>query len=331
MSTENKSRILTWIASVGVAMLFLLISSCTAAQPENPNRTTIMIKAPDAMVTAFQKAFDRLGWSEEYIVEATNDINKANFVVWEGMNQKGELIAYSPIVAVFNSDGDYNESLTEKGVFVKSELNESYEDFDFYKVIQEAISETECEFKIYYPSKDSNSWDEFYSFMLFTVNDGYYPGTDREMEDAKHVVEKFLNSKYAEPFNNNTIQRSNGIAKNSIYFMAYADLARVYEQSGGFSCRVMYPKTVVYHSYYATYDELGKVVYDSLEADDPSFWEGINNAGYSYLRNKGYNTKYSTYVTSIGKNVYGQRTTFNGVEIPGAEIYIYNEEAKKDE
>ena len=330
MSTENKNRILTWIASVGVAMLFLLISSCTATN-ENPNRTTILIKAPDLMVTAFQNAFDRLGWSEDYILEATNDINKANFVVREGMNQKGELIAYSPIVAVFNSDSDYEESLIEKGIFVKSELNESDEDFDFYKVIQEAISGTKCEFKIYYPSKDSNSWDEFYNFMLFSVNDGYYPGTDKEMEDAKHVVEKFLNSKYAEPFNNNTIQRSNGIAKNSIYFMAYADLARVYKQSGGFSCRVMYPKTVVYHSYYATYDELGKVVYDSLEADNTSFFEGLNNVGYAYLRDKGYNTKYSNYVTSIGNAVWGLRTTFNGVEIPGAEIYIYNEEAKKDE
>ena len=220
MSNNNQKRIDTWIVAVGVAVLLLLISNWTKV---NPDRTTILVKAPEPMVTAFQNAFDELNLDKDYIIEATDDLTKANFVVREGMNEEGKLIAYSPIVAVFNADNDYKDSLTEKGIFVTSEFDSNYEDFDFSKVIQEAISKKGCEFKVYYPIRDSGSWEEFYSFMLFTVNDGYYPGTVEEMTKAKQTIEKFLNSKYAEPFNNNTIERSNGIARNSIYFMAYAD------------------------------------------------------------------------------------------------------------
>lgn len=316
MNNTNKKRILTWAIVVGISVILLLISNLISEWTYvNPNPTTIFVNAPETMVTAFENTFKKLGLNKDYVIETTDDVAKANFVVEEGMNGEGKLIAYSPIVAVFNSDSQYKNSLKEKEIFVKSEIAPDYEDFDFNKVIQEAISENGCDFKIYYPSKNSGSWDEFYSFMLFTVNDGYYPITDEEMERTKKIVEKFLNSKYAEPFNNATVERNHGIPENSIYFMAYADLARVYELSGAFSCRIMYPKTVVYHSYYAQYDELGEIIYDSLEDNK-----------YSFLRKEGYNTKYSRSVSSIGDYVYGGRNTFNGVEIPGAEISIYKEE-----
>ena len=331
MSGGNKNRIMSWIVAVVIAGIFVLLSNWLTPPEANPNRTTILVKAPETMVTAFKRTFEELELNRDYAIEVTDDVTKANFVVKEGMSKEGKLIAYSPIVAVFNNDSEYRESLKEKNIFVPSEVDSDEDDFDFNKVIKEALSGNECEFKVYYPSKDSDTWEEFYNFMLFTVNDGYYPGTDKEMENAKQVVDEFLNSKYAEPFNNNTIERSNGVAKNSIYFMAYADLVRVQEQTGGFYARVMYPKTVVYHSYYATYDELGKVLYDALDDDDYDFfifW--TDNVGYTYLRNKGYNTKYSTYVYEPG-HVYGKRTTFNGVEIPGAEINIHDEEANNNE
>ena len=147
---------------------------------------------------------------------------------------------------------------------------------------------------------------------------------------ANQIINEFFDSKYAEPYNNNTIERSNGIAKNSIYFMAWADLRRLYSQSGGgFDCIAMYPKTVVYHSYYATYDELGKVIYDTFEADKDGFFDPIIDVGYWFLRAEGYNTRYSQYAGSVGN--MGQRKEFNGVEIPGAEINIHDEEANNDE
>lgn len=323
MNKSTKNRFITWLVAVGVAVVLLLISNCTQV---NPNRTTILVKAPAPMVTAFQNAFDNLKLDKEYIIEATDDESKANFVVAEGMNKEGKLIAYSPFVAVFNSDEDYEKSLIEKEIFVTSKVDSDYNDFDLKKVIQEALSGKECEYKVYYPSKDSNSWEEFYNFMLFTVNDGFYPGTTEEMEEAKRITEEFLNSKYAEPFNNNAIERSNGIPQNSIYIMAYADLARVYKQTGGFSCRVMYPTTTVYHSYYATYDELGKVVYDCLYTPIESFTLSTKAVGCYQLRVQGYHAKYNTGVYSLGSNVYGLRDYFNAVEIPGTDISILTEE-----
>lgn len=323
MTNAIKKRLLTWLVAIGIAVIFILISNKTTV---NPNRTTIFVKAPEPMVNAFNNAFEELKLDKEYIIEATEDHTKANFIVREGMNKEGKLIAYSPIVAVFNADKDYKNSLIEKEIFITSDIDANYEDFDFNKVVQEVISEKGSEFKVYYPSKKSDSWDEFYNFMLFTVNDGYYPATAEEVESSKQTVDKFLSSKNSEPFNNNTIHKNNGIPKNSIYFMAYADLARVYEQSGGFSCRVMYPKTVVYHSYYATYDELGKIIYDSLETDIDKFLSYIDNVGYIYLRYEGYNTKYSSSTSSISDTVYGARRTFNGVEIPSAEISIHKED-----
>ena len=330
MRKSSKNRILAWIWAVVIAGVFMLLSDWLMPPELNPNRTTILVKAPDFMVTAFELTFEDLGLNKDYAIEVTDDVTKANFVVREGMNKEGKLIAYSPIISVQSSDTEYKESLRKKGILVTSEVDVEYEDFDFYKVIQEALSETGTEFKVYYPSKDSESWEEFYSFMLFTVNDGYYPGTVEEMRHAVQITNEFLNSKYAEPYNNSTIERSNGIAKNSIYFMAWADLRRLYLQSGGgFSCTAMYPKTVVYHSYYATYDELGKVGYDTFVTDLDGFFEATENVGYWYLRSVGYNTKYSQYAAAVGN--MGQRQEFNGVEIPGAEINIHGEEANNDE
>lgn len=328
MNKSTKTRYKIWIIAIGLAAIFLMISNWLGV---NPNRTTILVKAPAPMITAFEKSFDNLKLDKEYIIEATDDASKANFVVTEGMNQEGKLIAYSPFVAVFNSDAEYEKSLIEKEIFVTSKVDSSYNDFDFKKVIQEALSGKECVYKVYYPSKDSNSWEEFYNFMLFTVNDGFYPGTAEEMEKAKLITEEFLNSKYAEPYNNNTIERSNGIPQNSIYIMAYADLARVYKQTGGFSCRVMYPITTVYHSYYATYDELGKVVYDCLNTPLESFTLSTKAVGYYQFRVQGYHAKYNTGVYSMGNNVYGLRSYFNAVEIPGTDISILSEEENNNE
>lgn len=330
MDNANRSRFIMWIAGIVVALLFILISNWTIEKPV-PN--TILVKAPEPMVEAFQKTFDRIKFDKEYEIEITEDVNKANFVVAEGV-EDGELLAYSPIVAIFNSEEDYLKSLTEKGYFVTSDIDSDYEDFDFNKVVEEAISGN-CEFKIYYPSKDSDTWDEFYNFMIYTVNDGYYPNAIEDMEHSKEVIEKFLNSKYAEPLNIDTVERINGFTKNSIYLMPYADLVRLYNQSGKFTCHIMYPKTVVYHNYFATFDELGKKIYDSLDLDSGGLFS-ISNFGYSNLRDKGYNTKYSSNYYKIGrfqKNapvyqdavVTGHRSKFNGVEIPGAEIAIYEE------
>jgi hypothetical protein len=325
MSKATKLRILIWGISLGVAAILLIISNATY---ENPNKTTIFVKAPETMVGAFERAFDKLKLDKDYIIEAVTDEKMANFVVREGINKEGDLIAYSPFVAVLNSLEEHYNELSEEEILVKSATDGDYNDLDFLKVINMAIEGKDCRFKIYYPSKDSDSWEEFYNFMLLTVNDGYYPTEATELEESKSKVEKFLSTKYAEPFNNNTLQRSNGIPKDSIYIMAYSDLVRVYKQTGGFNCRIIYPMTTVYHSYYATYDELGKIIYDCLGTPLETFSISTKGIGYNYLREYGYNTRNSMYVYAVGT---GSRKFFNAVEIPGEEVLKDIEEAKSYE
>ena len=117
MSKENNKRIIIWIIAIVVAALFLGLSY---KPTQNPNRTTILIKAPEPMVIAFQNAFEELKLDKDYIIKETKDDSKANFIVREGMKKEGELIAYSPIVAVFNADKDYKDSLIKKEIFVKA-------------------------------------------------------------------------------------------------------------------------------------------------------------------------------------------------------------------
>lgn len=310
MGKAIKIHLIAWGIGICLAVLFILISNATY---ENPNKTKILVKAPSQMISSFQCTFDKLRWDKDYIIESTDNVDEANFVVYEGVNQPGEIIAVSPIVAVFNSDGEYIDSLTEKGYFVTSESDSSYLDFDFNKVIQEIVNGNDSDFRIYCPSEDSASWEEFCAFLFFTVNDGYYPKSDEEIAQSKEIIEKFLNSKYVIPYDNSTIYSCKGIAKNNIYFMTYADLDRVYTFSGGLACQIMYPKYVVHHSYYATHDEVGRLVYESLEKDIAMY----DNIGYYYLLFSGYTSKNNPVDAEIGNGVLGKRKIYNTVTIPG--------------
>lgn len=306
-----KIRLISYGIGICLAVLIILISKPTY---ENPNKTKILVNAPSQMISAFQVAFDELGWDKDYIIESTDNVDEANFIVYEGVNQPGEVIAVSPLVAVWGSDNKQYNSLAERGYFVKSESDSRYLDFDFNKVITEIINDNDSDFRIYCPSEDSPSWEEFCAFLFFTVNDGYYPKSDEEIAQSKEIIEKFLNSKYVIPYDNSIIEYCNGIAKNSIYFMTYADLDRVYTFSGGLACQIMYPKYVVHHSYYATYDEIGRLIYESLEKDKRGY---VDNVGNYYLRFRGYTTKNYTDNADIGDGVYGKRKVYNTVTIPG--------------
>lgn len=305
-----------WAVAVIVGLLFVLIGRVNEAKLNQvpKEKTTIYVKAPEDMKSVFKDVIIKTSLNKDYEIEFTNEENKANFTVKEGLKNDGELIAYSPIIAVFNgSDETFNE-YKEKELFVKSDINNSDYDFDFKKVIDEILFSQNSEFKIYYPSQNSTMWDEFYSFLLFTVNDGYYPKEGTDMEEAVKNIEDFFNSRNAEPIDNYNIRIMNGISKNSIYFMTYADLAHLDKNSSQKknSFRIMYPKTVVYHNYYAKFDEIGLNLYNAL---GKSTWIQ-ENVGYYYLEKQYYNTKYSFGVPNMSTNIQGERTQFNSAEIP---------------
>ena len=111
--------------------------------------------------------------------------------------------------------------------------------------------------------------------------------------------------------------------------MTYADLGHFFDINGGIPCRVIYPKVTVYEGYYAFYDEIGKVINDSLYTEAPFFFIiSSENTGLTYLRHEHYHTDYYDNTFKISDNaVLGEeRNSFNGVQIPNSEILIYEEE-----
>ncbi len=329
MASLLKQKYKFWAMGIAVAMIFIFISNIFA--PRDPvEQTTITINAPESMHLAFEKTLETLDVEDEFLIQFTSDPN-ANFVVTEGANASGELIAYSPFVAVFNSDEDLYDKMVSDEVFVTSEVDSEYDDFDFKKIMDQILSTSGSNIKVYYPSKNSDYWDEFYSFLLFTANDGYYPKSGTNMKESQEVVEKFLNSKNAEPISSTSLKRVNSIPQNSIYFITYADLAYMYKTSGISNIIVMYPKTVVYHSYYMTYDETGKIIHDYMSTPHEGLFSGVyKNTGYEMLQYYGYfNTKFTsgTYrFTSSNYNDIKKRDHYNGVEIPEVTINNTNKE-----
>lgn len=326
-----KQKYKFWALGIAVAMVFMLISNIFKA-PDLSNQVTITVNAPENMHSAFELTLSRLKMEKDYRVQFTNDSTTANFVVTEGSNASGELIAYSPFVAVFNSDEDLYEKMVNEEIFVPSQVDSDWDDFDFKKIMDQILSTSGSNIKVYYPSKDSAYWDEFYSFLLFTANDGYYPKEGSNMERVQKVVDDFLSSKNAEPISSASLKRINSVPQNSIYFITYADLAYLYQTSGISNIIVMYPKTVVYHSYYMTYDEIGKVLYDCLSTPLSTFSHSYSNTGYEMLYYYGYfNTKFTSGTSRFSHANYNdikKRDLYNGVEIP--DVTVNNDSNKED-
>lgn len=327
-----KQKYRFWVIGIIIAMIFTVISNISKA-PEPAERTVITINAPENMQSGFQKTLEKLKVEKQYELQYTDNPN-ANFTVSEGSNANGELIAYSPFVAVFNSDEKLYDNLVKEEIFVPSKVDSDWDDFDFKKIMDQSLSTDGSSFKIYYPSQDSDYWDEFYNFLLFTANDGYYPKAGTNMEETVKTVEEFLSCKNVEPVSSNSLKRINSIPQNSIYFITYADLAYIYRTSGISGFIVMYPKTVVYHSYYMTYDETGKVLYDFLNEPFESFFNGCyDHVGYDMLYYYSYlNTRFNSGTvrfTSTNYNDIRKRDQYNAVEIP--EVTVNNSISDKKE
>lgn len=318
-----------WSVALVVAMLLVLIGRIIESKPKvvpKPNKTTIYVKAPEPMQIAFSKTLTDTRLDSEYKIEFTDEVSKANFTVIEGIQDDDKLIAYSPIIAVFNGSQELYNEYKEKEIFVTSEVDKEKYDLDFKKVIDDILSEQNLDIKVYYPKRDSDIWEEFYNFLLFTVNDGYYPKEGKDMEYAKSRVEDFLSCKNVEPIYD--AKRMSGLSRNDIYFTTYADFANLNEYATQNSYRIMYPKTVVYHNYYATFDKIGTVLYEALDMDQKGIF-GYSHIGYFHLKEAYYNTKYTNGISKfMSNNVTGERQSFNGVEIPRTNSSKIKEEEK---
>lgn len=319
-----KEKYKFWVIGIVVGCILLVINSFVnrpKPQKESVQPTEILVNAPESMHGAFQTTLKDLRITDEYVLKFTDSKN-ANFTVTEGADAEGELLAYSPFVAIFNSDGDLENQRIQEEIFVQSQSDSNYNDFNFKKVIDNIVSGSDTNLKVYYPAKDSVYWDEFYNFLLFTVNDGYYPKNESDMANAQDVIEKFLNSKNAQPTDTTAIKRNNGIPKDSVYFMTYVDLANLYNSTGLKNYKIFYPTSVVYHNYYASFDKKGELLFNFLSQTGKGLF-GYENTGYLNLKINYFHTLYTNSTNNFDK-YSGFRETFNGVEIPKTNVTVNN-------
>lgn len=314
-----KKRIKFW--AVAIVLGFVLVWGGNCYAKRNVERSTITVNAPQAMQEAFIKTLKMTKLNEKYEIKFT-DSEDANFTVTTQKGKNGQLIAYSPIIAVFNPDEELYQSYIDNGVFIQSETEYGAYDFDFEKIMDDIIKNPNSNYKIYYPDSSIGDKNTFYDFLLYTANGGSYPKIGINMAETKEKVNTFLQCKNVETISESTIDKIGGFSKNSIYFISLADLGYVYEEKG-INCKVMYPKTVLYYNYYANFDETGKILYDALEQESGSFLTNYTeNTGYYCLIVygnyfvEGYKPIVTIYNGNISRSNLELRDTFNAVETP---------------
>ena len=317
-----KSRLRMWGMVTAVSLILLLLGRCVQGGEAIPTET-IYLNVPQAMHQAFKVTLEDLKLDETYELKFTN--KEANFTVTTQKDDSNELIAFSPLVSVFNSDEEMYESYIQEGIFIPSDTEPEQYDFDFQKIMKDIIENEKSIYKVYYPDSSICNPSVFYTFLLYTANDECYPTDGENMAETTELVEAFLQSKNSEPIGLEALDKIKGFSKNSIYFLPLADLGYVYE-SEKILCRVMYPKTVVYCNYYASFDEVGKVLFDALEEKSGGFWSGEKECtGYYNLRYYGnYFVKpYEATVSIVFYSGNGRyqhnlrlRENFNAVELP---------------
>lgn len=318
-----KSRIKIWALLTVIALFFVQCGKSQTAKNVEPEQ--ISANVPLAMQSSFERTLADTELDEKYEIKFTS--KEANFTITTQKSDINEFIAYSPVVAVFNEDEELYQTYIEDEIFVPSDTEPEAYDFDFKKIMKDIIGNSDSSYKVYYPNSSICDWNVFYTFLLYTANDGCYPSEGTNMEQTKELVDAFLQSKNTEQIGRESLNKMKGFAKNSVYFMPLADLGYIYENDK-IRCRVMYPKTVVYCNYYADFDEIGKILFDALETDQGGILGIITeNIGYYNLNVYGnyfvetYGAPVSiSYDKTIGRFTYNYpleiRENFNAVEVP---------------
>lgn len=320
MANQLREKYHYWIIGVTLAAIFLIIGNGAKSDDKekipDSEKTTITANVPEDMKDIFTSIFNEHKFDKQYILKFTNTSN-ANFTVTQGLDRNGgELFAYTPFLAVIDDDSDFKDALKQEAYLVESVSASDAHDLDFKKLMEEA-SKPESEFNVYYPREDSIYWDEFYAFLLITANNGVYPKNDIDLKNAEKFVNTFLSSNNAIPMSRTEIKQIQSIPTYNFYFMTYVDFKDYFGSSN--SVMLAYPKAVVNHNYYVSYDEIGKVMYDAFSTSVGVF--GLS--GYTSLYNNYYNTVEDDKVSGTSA---GARKEYNSVSIPETVKAVYSEE-----
>lgn len=315
----RKYRLIEWGVAIVVAIILWIGSETIEKIFTNTHtpKEVITVYAPEDMQKAFSKNLSKAELSSKYKIEITENLENADICVnyqKEG-DENYEKFAFSPFVIGYSTDKDCLKSLIKANTIIPSAFDEEYYEIDLLKVINEVIEdgkwknlgiENEKEIKLFYPAEDTIYWQDFYNFMLLTVNRGKYPNTDSEMKNAVEYVENFISSSCTEAVRNfdEKIERTGGFKDNSIFILpekAMQDLSLSSENYG----RLFYPLQTINFYYYITGNtDVGKEVVKNL-----------TDKFYELIREKGYrNSTYSSYYNR--GDLYDLRDVYNTVEVP---------------
>lgn len=275
---------------------------------QTADKTTICVNVPYSMQKSLKDIVNLMGG--KYNLKFTNSLD-ANFIVEEGgCNNVGEFIAYTPFVAVFNLEENLQYELIREEIFIKSRIDSQRYDLDFKRIMKQVL-DGNCSFNIYIPEKTSVYWEEFYIFLVITLNEGIFPKNIENLEEIQEDIQSFLNSDKVQ-YTNYAI---NSIKKDSIVFITYLDLAELYENIETQDILIMYPIDVVCHNYYASFDEKGKRIFDLFTDSYRSIIIKTDNMGH-YILNKNYfNTVYTRGVPQFTKKDIGKRDSYKVFEV----------------
>ena len=285
-------------------------------------KPSIMVYAPEDMKSAFTSAFNEAELGDEYKINITTKKDNADIIVDYSKEDDEEYLrfAYSPFVVSYSLDIAYLDDMKKSGLIHKSEYYSNSHDYEinFKMLVDEVIEEGKWanlgvddlnSIKIFYPAQTTIYWNDFYDFLLVTVNDGSYPKTLDELKLAEEYAEKFFNSSCTEPVTDfyEQLVRTNGFPTSSFY--VFPEKASIeFSSYVGEHTRLFYPTNTVNFNYYVKAEnEIAQNVLEKI--DDSSF--------YKKLAKKRYRSE--KYIEISGDSLFiktsGLRNAYNVVEV----------------
>lgn len=323
-------RIAQWILTIIIAAGLIFGESFFSSL--FAEKAALTVYAPEDMKDAFKAALSSSDLSSQYKIVMTDTENGADIVVGYGKedDESYTQFAFSPFVIAYNTSDSCFKSLKKASTVVPSEFNNKFYEIDFLKVIDEVIKEGKWEnlgvsdhgtIRLFYPTRTSIYWHDFYNFMLVTVNGGAYPKTTDEMTDAVEKIDLFEKSECTEAVANfdEKIERTSGFSENTLYVIpekTVYDLSSSHDEK----TRLFFPLATVNFNYYVKgVSENGKIVISKFP-----------DKFYSKLEYKDYRNKNAYELGDDYSNVYDERDVYQTIEVPKKNFFTggYSPEEK---
>lgn len=327
----RKKRIVSWVVWFIVACILFVFDNYNIIDTLFKEKTTITVCAPEDMENALNAALKTSGLKSDYKIEITSNPN-ANICVSYGKENDSSYtkFAFSPFIIAYTSDDDYLNALKNSNILIPSEFQKDYYELDFLKVINEILKEGNWsnlgiegldKIKIFYPSKETIYWNDFYDFMLVTVNNGIYPETENELKNSISTINKFINSPYTEEVSDfyEKVSRVGGFPESAFFILPEKSVFDIYFSNTNytFPVNILYPTVTVYFNYYIKGDDLGNNIISAFESS--KFYSKLKNESYRSTKDSNIN------LNSNRDFIYGRRNVYNVIKIPDNKITKYLE------